>query len=237
MAPTTVREHRLAAGYALIIPSSLAFGLLLAGRNPAFLAVGFGAALACAGLTRRYVHCGRPQHARLGPRVRRPPAPIHGVPSKAGPITRHTHTHARSPTRSHPAPRRLLDCACTSGPLRAVTCRTAGSADDDVDVTMRILSLGRHQSGSHGTRSNQATARQSVYQSAYQPDRPITHGRVHEWTPSRLMLASLVGRSRANLQVTSSLRCPAARLECRPRGLMPPPPCRAPLPPTTSFKP
>ena len=53
MAGTTVREHRLAAGYAIFIPSSLALGLLLAGRHPAFLAAGFGAALVCAGLARR----------------------------------------------------------------------------------------------------------------------------------------------------------------------------------------
>jgi hypothetical protein len=52
---TTVREHRLAAGYAILIPSSLAFGLLLAARHPTFLAAGFGAALVCAGLARRYV--------------------------------------------------------------------------------------------------------------------------------------------------------------------------------------
>jgi hypothetical protein len=50
-----VGEHRLAAGYALFIRTSLAFGLLLAGRNPAFLSLDFGAALACAGLTRRHV--------------------------------------------------------------------------------------------------------------------------------------------------------------------------------------
>ena len=55
MATTTVREHRLAAGYALFIPSSLTLGLLLAGRHPAFLAAGFGAALTCAGLARRHV--------------------------------------------------------------------------------------------------------------------------------------------------------------------------------------
>ena len=55
MAPTTVREHRLAAGYAIFTPSSLALGLLLAARHPAFLAAGFGAALACAGLARRYL--------------------------------------------------------------------------------------------------------------------------------------------------------------------------------------
>ena len=55
MAATTVREYRLAAGYAIVIPSSLAFGLLLAARNPAFLAAGLGAALVCAGLARRYV--------------------------------------------------------------------------------------------------------------------------------------------------------------------------------------
>jgi hypothetical protein len=55
VATTQVREHRLAAGYAIFIPSSLALGLLLAGHNPAFLVAGFGAALACAGLARRYV--------------------------------------------------------------------------------------------------------------------------------------------------------------------------------------
>ena len=55
MAATTVREHRLAAGYAIFIPSSLAFGLLLAAHHPAFLAAGFGAALLCAGLARRHV--------------------------------------------------------------------------------------------------------------------------------------------------------------------------------------
>ena len=55
MATTTLREHRLAAGYAILIPSALAFGLLLADRHPAFLAVGFGAALAGAALARRYV--------------------------------------------------------------------------------------------------------------------------------------------------------------------------------------
>jgi hypothetical protein len=55
VAATTVREHRLAAGYAIFIPSSLALGLLLAGHNPAFLVAGFGAALVCAGLARRYV--------------------------------------------------------------------------------------------------------------------------------------------------------------------------------------
>ena len=55
MAATTVRGHRLAAGYAIFIPSSLTFGLLLAARHPAFLAAGFGAALTCAGLARRYV--------------------------------------------------------------------------------------------------------------------------------------------------------------------------------------
>ena len=55
MAATTVSEHRLAAGYAIFIPSSLVFGLLLAARHPAFLAAGFGAALVCAGLARRYV--------------------------------------------------------------------------------------------------------------------------------------------------------------------------------------
>ena len=55
MAVTTVGEHRLAAGYAIFIPSSLAFGLLLAAHHPAFLAAGFGAALLCAGLARRYV--------------------------------------------------------------------------------------------------------------------------------------------------------------------------------------
>ena len=55
MAITTVGEHRLAAGYAIFIPSSLAFGLLLAAHHPAFLAAGFGAALLCAGLARRYV--------------------------------------------------------------------------------------------------------------------------------------------------------------------------------------
>ncbi len=54
MAATTVRGHRLAAGYAIVIPS-LALGLLLATRHPAFLAAGFGAALTCAGLARRYV--------------------------------------------------------------------------------------------------------------------------------------------------------------------------------------
>jgi hypothetical protein len=52
---TTVREHRLAAGYAILIPSSLALGLLLAAHNPAFLAAGFAAALVCAGLARRHV--------------------------------------------------------------------------------------------------------------------------------------------------------------------------------------
>ena len=55
MATTTVREHRLAAGYAIFIPSSLALGLLLVARHPVFLAAGFGAALVCAGLARRYV--------------------------------------------------------------------------------------------------------------------------------------------------------------------------------------
>ena len=55
MAATTVSEHRLAAAYAIFIPSSLAFGLLLAGRHPAFLAAGLGAALVCAGLARRHV--------------------------------------------------------------------------------------------------------------------------------------------------------------------------------------
>jgi hypothetical protein len=55
VAATTVREHRLAAGYAIFIPSSLTLGLLLAAHNPAFLAAGFGAALACAGLARRHV--------------------------------------------------------------------------------------------------------------------------------------------------------------------------------------
>ena len=55
MAKTTVREHRLAAGSAIFIPSSLAFGLLLVGHHPAFLAAGFGAALLCAGLARRHV--------------------------------------------------------------------------------------------------------------------------------------------------------------------------------------
>ena len=34
MATATVREHRLAAGYAIVIPSSLAVGLLLAGPPP-----------------------------------------------------------------------------------------------------------------------------------------------------------------------------------------------------------
>ena len=63
MAATTLREHRQAAGYAIVIPSSLAFGLLLAGRHPAFLAAGFGAALLCAGLARRYV---RDWHAAEG---------------------------------------------------------------------------------------------------------------------------------------------------------------------------
>ena len=66
MAPTTVREHRLAAGYAIFIPSSLALGLLLAGRHPAFLAAGFGAALACAGLVRRHV---QHWHAAEGRRI------------------------------------------------------------------------------------------------------------------------------------------------------------------------
>jgi hypothetical protein len=55
VAKTTVSEHRLAAGYAIFIPSFLALGLLLAGRHPAFLAAGFGGALTCAGLARRYV--------------------------------------------------------------------------------------------------------------------------------------------------------------------------------------
>jgi hypothetical protein len=55
MATTTVREHRLAAGSAIFIPSSLAFGLLLAGHHPAFLAAGFGATLLYAGLARRHV--------------------------------------------------------------------------------------------------------------------------------------------------------------------------------------
>ena len=55
MVATTVLEHRLAAGYAIVIPSSLALGLLLAARHPAFLAAGFGAALVCAGLARRHV--------------------------------------------------------------------------------------------------------------------------------------------------------------------------------------
>ena len=55
MAPTTVREHRRAAGYAVFIPSSVAFGLLLGAHHRAFLAVGFGAALFCAGLARRHV--------------------------------------------------------------------------------------------------------------------------------------------------------------------------------------
>jgi hypothetical protein len=55
VAATTEREHRLAAGYAIFIPSSLALSQLLAAHNPAFLMAGFGAALACAGLARRYV--------------------------------------------------------------------------------------------------------------------------------------------------------------------------------------
>jgi hypothetical protein len=55
VAATTIGEHRLAAGYAIFIPSSLTLGLLLAAHNPAFLMAGFGAALACAGLARRYV--------------------------------------------------------------------------------------------------------------------------------------------------------------------------------------
>lgn len=55
MAATTVGEHRLAAGYAIFIPSSLSLGLLLAAHNPAFFVAGFAAALACAGLARRYV--------------------------------------------------------------------------------------------------------------------------------------------------------------------------------------
>ena len=55
MTATTMREHRQAAGYAIAVPSFLALGLLLAGRHPAFLAAGFGAALMCAVLARRHV--------------------------------------------------------------------------------------------------------------------------------------------------------------------------------------
>ena len=88
MAATTEREHRLAAGYAIFIPSSLAFGLLLAGRHPAFLAAGFGAGPGlcrpgsppCAALACR----GRPWHRRLGSRVRLPPAPVLAFHARRG---------------------------------------------------------------------------------------------------------------------------------------------------------
>ncbi len=138
MAATTVREHRLAAGYAIFIPSSLAFGLLLAGHHPAFLAAGLRSrpglcrpgSTPCAALARR----GRSQHPRLGPRVRLPPASVLGVPRQARRTT--SHTHAGPTTRSHPASRRLLDNALPRSPLRAGL--TSSSKPSRLDVMQQL---------------------------------------------------------------------------------------------------
>ena len=124
MATTTVREHRLAAGYATFIPGprsapSSAQPSIPRGRLRSCPHLCRPGSTPCAALARR----GRSQHPRLGPRVRLPPAPIPNVPRQAWRTT--SRTHAGPTTCSHPASRRLLDNALPRSPLRAVICPTA----------------------------------------------------------------------------------------------------------------